>query len=71
MKYFFKFLCPIVALMLLQSCEKKDKDDDLQIDHFPYGAKFNWQEDSIKTGNGDWAKVAKGICFHGWLKAAP
>lgn len=66
MKCFFKFLCPIVALVLLQSCEKEGTKDEVIVDYFTYGAKFNWREDYIKTGNGDWSKVEKGNVFS-WL----
>lgn len=66
MKCIFKFLCPIVALVLLQSCEKMSSADEVIIDPFTYGAKFNWREDSIKMGSGDWAKIAKGNVFS-WL----
>ena len=66
MKCFFKFLCPIVALVLLQSCEKEGTKNEVIIDYFTYSAKFNWLEDSIKTDNADWTKVAKGNVFS-WL----
>jgi hypothetical protein len=67
MKYFFKFLCPIVALLLLQSCDKKDQGGELQIDYFTYGAKFNWREDSIKTDKSEsWTKIENGNVFS-WL----
>lgn len=66
MKCIIKFLCPIVALVLLQSCEKKVMEDEVIIDYYTYGAKFNWREDSIKTGSGDWAKIEKGNLFS-WL----
>ncbi|KAA2240676.1 hypothetical protein F0L74_31525 [Chitinophaga agrisoli] len=54
-----------MALLLFQSCDKKDQDDDLQIDPFTYGAKFNWREDSIKTSE-SWTKIANGNAFS-WL----
>lgn len=67
MKSFFIFLCPIVTLLLLQSCDKNDKDDDLQVDPFTYGAKFDWREDSIKTQQeGAWTKISNGNVFS-WL----
>ncbi|MEZ2444584.1 hypothetical protein AB6805_22820 [Chitinophaga sp. RCC_12] len=67
MKSFFIFLCPIVALLLLQSCGKDDNNDDLQIDPFTYGAKFDWREDSIKTQQeGSWTKIGNGNIFS-WL----
>jgi Txe/YoeB family toxin of Txe-Axe toxin-antitoxin module len=67
MKCFFTFLCPIVALLVLQSCGKEDKDNDLQIDPFTYGAKFDWREDSVKTQQeGSWTKIQDGNVFS-WL----
>jgi hypothetical protein len=53
-------------LFILQSCEKEGTKKEVMIDYFTYGAKFNWREDSIKTDNGDWTKVAKGNEFS-WL----
>ncbi|TDQ09473.1 hypothetical protein [Pedobacter metabolipauper] len=66
MKWFLKMMCPVVALILLQSCEKEVANNEEIIDHFTYGAKFNWREDAIKTGNGDWKKITNGHVFS-WL----
>ena len=53
-------------LFILQSCEKAGTKKEVIIDYFTYGAKFDWREDSIKTDNGGWTKVAKGNVFS-WL----
>jgi len=63
MKCIIKFLCPIVALVILQSCEKKGLEDEVIIDYYNYATKFDWREDSVKTGSGDWAKIEKGTLF--------
>lgn len=67
MKYCFNFLCSVAVLILIQSCGKKDKATDPQIDHFTFGAKFNWKEDVIKTDKeGSWVKISNGNIFS-WL----
>lgn len=66
MKFLLNIFCSIVALTYLQSCKKESGDNEVAIDYFTYGAKFNWREDSIKVGTGDWTKVANGHVFS-WL----
>ncbi|WPV01458.1 hypothetical protein SNE26_06700 [Mucilaginibacter sp. cycad4] len=66
MKTFLKFLCPIMALVLFQSCKKESTESKVVIDPYTYAAKFNWMEDSIKVDNSAWTKVAKGNLFS-WL----
>lgn len=66
MKCFLKFLCPIVALFLLQSCIKDRDQSELIIDPFTYGSRFDWVEDSIKIDKEDWTKIEKGSVFT-WL----
>jgi len=67
MKCLFIFLCPIVTLLLLQSCSKNDSNNEIQTDPFTYAKQFNWREDSIKTGSDiTWTKVGNGNVFS-WL----
>jgi hypothetical protein len=56
-----------VASLLLQSCGKDNQNKEVQVDHFTYGAKFNWREDSVKTkAEGGWTKIENGNIFS-WL----
>ena len=52
--------------MSFQSCEKSAQEPEVIIDYYTYAAKYNWSEDSIKTGDGQWVKVEKSNTFS-WL----
>lgn len=63
------FLYSIIGLILLQSCIKSETKPRVIVDPYTYAAKFNWYEDSIKTGNSAWVKVNNGNSLS-WLSQA-
>jgi hypothetical protein len=62
----FQILIAFIILAVMQSCTKKDSTGEVIEDHFTYGKKINFVEDSIRTGNGSWTKIASGNTFS-WL----
>jgi hypothetical protein len=66
MKYTFRFLSSIISVMLFQSCLKTGAEPDVIIDPYVYAARYNWYEDSMQMGDGEWAKVEKPHIFS-WL----
>ncbi|WP_343670565.1 hypothetical protein [Chitinophaga sp.] len=67
MKCFINLLFPVAALLLFQSCDKKDDGDTRVIDPLTYSSSFNWREDSIKAGNAEaFSKIENGNVFT-WL----
>lgn len=67
MNQFLKFLLPIGVLLLLQSCDKYDREEEIIIeDHFNYASRFNFREDSIRKGGGKWENIQNGNLFT-WL----
>jgi hypothetical protein len=62
----FQILIAVVFIVLVQSCTKKDSTGEIIVDHFTYSKKYNFVEDSIRTGNGTWVKIAGGNTFS-WL----
>lgn len=62
----FQILIALILLALMQSCTKEDSTGEVIEDHFTYGKKIDFIEDSIRTGNGAWAKIANGNTFS-WL----
>ncbi len=69
MKYFYRFFCLVMALVALISCEKYNAENEIIVDPFTYGKKFNFREVSLKTGNGDWTAIENGNVF-AWLGGA-
>lgn len=66
MKSIFKFICVLIAFSSLQSCDKNDIEGERIIDNFTYATKFDWRENSIKSGDGTWVKAENGNIFS-WL----
>ena len=62
----FQILVAYILLAVMQSCTKEDSTGEVIEDHFTYGKKINFVEDSIRTGNGAWTKIASGNTFS-WL----
>lgn len=62
----FQILIAIVLLAVTQSCTKEDTTGEVGVDPFTYAKKINFVEDSIRTGNGAWTKIASGNTFS-WL----
>lgn len=53
---------------ILQSCTKENSAGEGTIDPFTYGKRINFVEDSIRTGNDAWTKIASGNTFS-WLSS--
>jgi hypothetical protein len=49
--------------MVVQSCTKEETKGEVIEDHFTYARKINFVEDSIRTGNRAWTKIASGNTF--------
>lgn len=62
----FQILIAFIVIAVTQSCTKEDATGEVIEDHFNYAKKINFVEDSIRTGNGAWTKIANGNTFS-WL----
>jgi hypothetical protein len=62
----FQILIAFMLLIVMQSCTKENSTREVIDDHFTYARKINFVEDSIRTGNGAWTKIASGNTFS-WL----
>lgn len=66
MNKFLKILLAMGGIVLLQSCDKYDNEKEIIKDHYNYSSRFNFREDSIRKGNGNWENIEKGNIFT-WL----
>lgn len=62
----FTILIAFILLAVMHSCTKEDPTKEISVDPFVYPTKINFVENSIRTGNGLWTKIASGNTFS-WL----
>lgn len=65
MKYFLTFFLSALISIAFSSCEidPYNPNEEVIIDFFTYGKRFNFRETSIKIGDGEWTTVEEGNLF--------